>query len=363
MSQINLEQATKALSTVQDPDLHKDLITLNMARSIQILDGGKVKFNLVLTTPACPLKAKIEEDCKNALIQAGASEVEIETTAEVRGFKGFSTKQPIAGVKNIVAVSSGKGGVGKSTVSVNLAIALSQLGAKVGILDADITGPNIPLMLGVKQKPDLSSDNKMIMPLENHGIKIMSMGLLLGDNEPVVWRGPMLHSAINQFLREVAWIDLDYLIIDLPPGTGDAQLTLGQAVPIGGAIIVSTPQDVALMDSKKGLNMFRQIQVPILGIIENMSYFIAPDTGKRYEIFGHGGAKEAAEQLQINFLGQIPLQSNIREGGDKGLPITISDPQGEIAQAFSQIAQKVAANLSICAVEEENGQARTAVKA
>jgi ATP-binding protein involved in chromosome partitioning len=201
------------------------------------------------------------------------------------------------------------------------------------------------------------------MPLENHGIKIMSMGLLLGDNEPVVWRGPMLHSAINQFLREVAWIDLDYLIIDLPPGTGDAQLTLGQAVPIAGAIIVSTPQDVALMDSKKGLNMFRQIQIPILGIIENMSYFIAPDTGKRYEIFGHGGAKEAAEQLQINFLGQIPLQSNIREGGDKGLPITISDPQGEIAQAFCQIAQKVAANLSICAVEEENKQAPTTVKA
>lgn len=354
MPSINLEQATQALSTVQDPDLHKDLITLNMARNIQILEGDKVKFNLVLTTPACPLRAKIEEDCIQALKLAGAVQVEIETTAEVRGFKGFSSKQPISEVKNIVAVSSGKGGVGKSTVSVNLAIALSKLGAKVGILDADITGPNIPLMLGIRQKPDLTTDNKMIKPLHNHGIQAISMGVLLGDNEPVVWRGPMLHSAINQFLREVAWENLDYLIIDLPPGTGDAQLTLCQAVPMAGAVIVSTPQDVALMDSKKGLNMFKQLKVPILGIVENMSYFIAPDTGHRYEIFGHGGVEQAAEQLNVDFLGQIPIQAAVREGGDKGLPITIAEPEGEISKSFEQIAQKVAANISIYAIQEEN---------
>lgn len=352
MSQITIEEARKALSTVQDPDLHKDLITLNMARSIEILPGNKVKFNLVLTTPACPLKAKIEDDCKQALKAAGASEVEIETTAEVRGFKGFSGKQPVDGVKNIVAVSSGKGGVGKTTVSVNLAVALSKLGAKVGILDADITGPNVPLMLGLKEQPHLTEDGKKLVPLEGHGIKVISMGLLVKEDEPVVWRGPMLHSAINQFLREVDWGELDYLIIDLPPGTGDAQLTICQAVPIAGAVVVSTPQDVALMDSKKGLVMFKQMKVELLGIVENMSYFIAPDTGNRYEIFGHGGAARIAELLGVDCLGQIPIQIGVREGGDNGLPVTISKPNEEISQIFAEVAKKVAAKLSIQAASE-----------
>jgi ATP-binding protein involved in chromosome partitioning len=352
MSLITYEDAIKALSTVQDPDLHKDLITLNMARHVQVSPEGKVNFNLVLTTPACPLKTKIEEDCKQALYNAGATEVIIETTAEVRGFKGFSGKQPVTGVRNIVAVSSGKGGVGKTTVSVNLAVALSKLGAKVGILDADITGPNIPLMLGTKEQPAVSQDGKMIVPLQAHGIKAISMGMLLKDDEPVVWRGPMLHSAINQFLREVVWGELDYLIIDLPPGTSDAQLTICQAVPVAGAVIVSTPQDVALLDSKKGLTMFRQMKVPVLGIIENMSYFVAPDTGKRYDIFGHGGAKLVAEKLELECLGQVPIQMGIREGGDKGLPVTINDPEGEASKIFSEVAQRVAAKLSIQAVQE-----------
>ncbi len=347
MSQITYEAAKAALATVNDPDLHKDLIALNMARNIEVSPEGKVKFNLVLTTPACPLRSKIEEDCRYALSQAGATEVIIETTAEVRGFKGISGKQPVTGVKNIIAVSSGKGGVGKSTISVNLAVSLSQLGAKVGILDADITGPNIPLMLGIKEKPNVSEDGKMIIPLEAHGLKAISMGALLGEDEPVVWRGPMLHSAINQFLREVAWGDLDYLVVDLPPGTSDAQLTLAQNVPIAGAVIVSTPQDVALLDSKKGMNMFKQLKVPILGLIENMSYFIAPDTGNRYDIFGSGGAEKAAAKFGIEFLGAVPLVMGVREGGDQGLPITISAPESEVAQILSKVAQRVAAQVSI----------------
>ncbi|MFN5539095.1 MAG: iron-sulfur cluster carrier protein ApbC [Candidatus Melainabacteria bacterium] len=353
MSSINLELATKALSTVQDPDLHKDLITLNMARNIEVLPGDKVKFNLVLTTPACPLKAKIEEDCRQALTEAGAKEVEIITTAEVRGFKGFNAKQPVEGVRNIIAVSSGKGGVGKTTVSVNLAIALSKMGAKVGVLDADITGPNIPLMLGIKDQPGLTEDGKMMLPLEAHGIKAISMGMLIKEDEPVVWRGPMLHSAINQFLREVAWRDLDYLIIDLPPGTSDAQLTICQAVPVAGAVIVSTPQDVALMDSKKGMMMFNQLKISILGLIENMSYFTPPGSTEKFEIFGHGGAKATAEKLGIECLGQIPIQIALREGGDKGVPLTVSDSEGEVAKVFTDIAGKIAAKLSIQALECE----------
>ncbi|MDX1917537.1 MAG: iron-sulfur cluster carrier protein ApbC [Candidatus Caenarcaniphilales bacterium] len=347
MLNINLEAATEALSTVHDPDLHKDLITLNMARNIEILSGNKVKFNLVLTTPACPLKAKIEEDCREALLKAGASEVEIETTAEVRGFRGLPGKQAIPGIAHIVAVSSGKGGVGKSTVSVNLAVSLAKLGAKVGLLDADITGPNIPLMLGIKEKPSTTTDGKKILPLEGHGIKVISMGLLLADDEPVVWRGPMLHNAISQFFRDVAWGDLDYLIVDLPPGTSDAQLTIAQSVPLSGVVIVSTPQEVALLDSKKGLMMFRQMGVNIIGLVENMSYFIAPDTGVHYAIFGSGGAKLVAENLGIECLGQIPLQIAVREGGDNGKPICSSDPEGEVAQVFAQIAQRVAAQISI----------------
>ncbi len=349
---IDLEKATQALSTVDDPDLKKDLISLNMARNIEILPNNKVKFNLVLTTPACPLKNKIEEDCRQALYKSGASEVEIITTAEVRGFKGFSGKQPIDGIKNIIAISSGKGGVGKSTVTVNLACAFKALGAKVGILDADITGPNIPLMLGIKEQPTISEDGKKMLPNQAYGLKAISMGMLVKDDEPVVWRGPMLHSAINQFLREVDWGDLDYLFVDLPPGTGDAQLTISQAVPIAGAIIVSTPQDVALLDSKKGLMMFTQMKVTVLGLIENMSYFIAPDTGKHYDIFGNGGAKKVAESLGFDCLGQIPLQINVREGGDYGRPIVAIEPEAEISRIFIEMSKNIATKLSIQAASQ-----------
>jgi ATP-binding protein involved in chromosome partitioning len=353
MSNITVETAKQALSNVQDPDLKRDLITLNMARSIEILPGEVVKFNLVLTTPACPLKTQIEDDCKQALSKAGAKEVIIETTAEVRGFRGMSGKQPVEGVKNILAVSSGKGGVGKSTVSVNLAISLSKTGAKVGILDADITGPNIPIMLGCKNQPALSEDGKKLLPSEAHGIKFISMGLLLKDSEPVIWRGPMLHSAINQFLRDVEWGELDYLVVDLPPGTSDAQLSISQAVPIAGAVIVSTPQEVALADSKKGLSMFKQMNVEVLGIIENMSYFIAPDTQKNYDIFGSGGAVKVANDLGLDCLGQVPLEIPLRVGGDTGIPISVSHPESESAKCFVDISKKIAAKLSIQAAKQQ----------
>lgn len=344
---ITLEQATQALATVDDPEIKKDLVTLNMVKDIEI-NGDAVNFTLELTTPACPLREAIENDCKDALIKAGAKEVNINTTARVRS-TAVPGKREIAGVKNIIAVSSGKGGVGKSTVTVNLALALAQEGAKVGILDADITAPNIPLMLGIKGQPEVTEDGKKMLPLQAHGIGAISMGMLIDDNEPVTWRGPMLHKAIGQFFHDVAWDNIDYLIIDLPPGTGDAQISICQTVPLAGVVIVSTPQEVAILDSRKGLNMFKNMKVPVLGMIENMSYFVAPDTGNTYNIFGQGGVDNVAEELGTECLGQIPLEINIREGGDSGQPLLaqtgINNTKSQ--DAFKSIAQKIAAKISI----------------
>lgn len=343
---ITLEQATQALATVIDPEIKKDLITLNMAKDIEI-NGDTVNFTLELTTPACPLKEVIEQDCKDALTKAGAEEVNINTTARVRS-TAVPGKREIAGVKNVIAVSSGKGGVGKSTVSVNLALALAQTGAKVGILDADITAPNIPLMLGIKGQPAVTEDGKKMLPTEAHGIHAISMGMLIDDNEPVTWRGPMLHKAIGQFFHDVAWEDIDYLIIDLPPGTGDAQISICQTVPLAGVIIVSTPQEVAVLDSRKGLNMFKNMQVPVLGLIENMSYFVAPDTGNTYNIFGQGGVEKIAQELETECLGQIPLEIDVREGGDSGQPILAQENNhSKSAEAFRQIAKTVAGKISV----------------
>ncbi len=347
-----INRALEALKTVDDPDLKQDLVKLNMVRDLTIGDRGQLKFTLVLTTPACPLKAQIEDDCRKALRFAGFEDIEMFTTAEVRSFRGVGANAPVTGVANILAISSGKGGVGKSTVSVNLAISLARLGARVGLLDADITGPNIPLMLGIKDKPGSTPDGKKILPLEAHGIKAISMGMLVKDDEPVVWRGPMLHSAINQFFRDVEWGQLDYLLVDLPPGTSDAQLTICQAVPLAGAVVVSTPQDVALLDSKKGFMMFKKMNVAVLGVIENMSYFIAPDTGARYEIFGHGGAEKIAASWGVDFLGALPLFPGIRQASDEGVPLVVSDPDSEVAQLFSKIAQQIAARISIQVASE-----------
>jgi ATP-binding protein involved in chromosome partitioning len=339
------QDVINALRGVKDPDINRDLLDLNMIADIKV-DGNDVSFAVVLTTPACPMKKKIRDDCEKA-IRAGIENVgniSIEMKSNVVKSASLDNNELIPGVKNAIAISSGKGGVGKSTVAVNLAIGLSQQGAKVGLLDCDIYGPNIPSMLQVKDMPPAGED-KMNPPLSN-GIKLMSMGLVLKDDEPVIWRGPMLHGVIKQFLGDVDWGDLDYLIIDMPPGTGDVQLTISQLVPLTGVVIVTTPQDVALLDAGKGLAMFRKVNVPVLGIVENMSYYICPKCGNRDEIFSHGGGEKAAERLETPFLGAIPLQINVRLAGDKGAPILLSEPDSPEAEAFRTITGNIAAQVS-----------------
>jgi len=343
---MNEQDVKKALSKVNDPELLKDLVSLNMIKDIKVC-GDTVSLTVVLTTPACPLKAIIEEDCKKALTEVGFKTITINMTGEVRQH-GMQGKENLKGISQIIAISSGKGGVGKTTVSVNTAIALSQMGAKVGLLDADITGPNVPIMMGDQEPPE-SKDGK-ILPKEMHGIKYISMGVLVPPDQPVVWRGPMLDGVIRQFLRDVVWGELDYLLVDLPPGTGDAQLTICQAVPLAGGVIVTTPQDVALLDSKKSVNMFKQMRVPILGIVENMSFFICPKCNERSEIFSHGGGEKAAGTLSVPFLGRVPIELDVRVGGDSGKPITMSNPNHPISKTFKEVASKIAASASVTTI-------------
>ncbi|MBX7234538.1 MAG: Mrp/NBP35 family ATP-binding protein [Caldilineales bacterium] len=333
-----------ALSHVQEPELHRDLVSLNMIQDLQI-SNGNVGLTVVLTTPACPLKGQIESDVRNAVMKvAGVQQVNVRFDANVRADNRITGRLNLP-IRNIIAVASGKGGVGKTTVSVNLAVALAQMGAQVGLLDADIYGPNVPQMLGVSNMPN-PQDGKLV-PARAYGLQLMSMGFMIQPDQAVIWRGPMLHSAIRQLFTDVAWAEVDYMVVDLPPGTGDAQLTLAQSVPLTGGVIVSTPQDVALSDARRGLNAFRQLQVPVLGMIENMSYFIAPDSGQRYEIFGYGGAERAARELGVPFLGRLPLDPRAREGGDRGKPIVATYPDSEIAQAFRDIARQLAAQVSV----------------
>lgn len=348
---MNTDQVKMALSKVNDPELGRDLISLNMVRDIKIL-GDKISFTIVLTTPACPLKTVIEDDCKKVLSTVGfkPENIKINFSSEVRKF-GAQGKEPLSGINQIIAISSGKGGVGKTTVSVNVAIALSMTGAKVGLLDADITGPNIPIMMGDQEPPRI--ENAKIIPKENYGIKYISMGVLVEADKPVIWRGPMLDGVIRQFLRDVSWGELDYLIIDLPPGTGDAQLTTCQAVPLAGGVIVTTPQDVALLDSRKSVNMFKQMKVPILGVIENMSYYICPKCNEKTEIFSYGGGEKAASSLCVPFLGRIPIELEIRIGGDSGRPICAIKPKHEISKVFQEIASKIAASASVTTIKAE----------
>ncbi|HJS55382.1 MAG TPA: Mrp/NBP35 family ATP-binding protein [Chitinophagaceae bacterium] len=321
-----------ALSNVQEPDLGKDLVTLNMVKDIEI-NGNNVSFTVVLTTPACPLKDMIGNACMNAvrLLVNKEAIVKINFTSNTTS-KRTDPGSVLPKVKNIIAVVSGKGGVGKSTVAANLALGLSQGGAKVGLMDADIYGPSVPIMFGVRgERPlmmDVGGDKGMIVPLERFGIKLMSIGLLVDEKNAVVWRGPMASSAIRQFVTDVYWGELDYLVVDMPPGTGDIHLTLVQTVPVTGVVIVTTPQDVALADAKKGIAMFGQAQVnvPIIGLVENMSYFTPAELpGNKYFIFGKEGGKRLAEEYDLPFLGQIPLVQSIREGGDQGVPIMMSD--------------------------------------
>lgn len=341
----------QALSTVQEPDLKKDLVTLNMIRDVEI-DGDNISFTVVLTTPACPLKDLIASDCVKAIKNFNANanvKVNFESsTTTIRADK--STVLP--GVKNIIAVVSGKGGVGKSTVSANLALALAQGGATVGLMDADIYGPSVPIMFGVRgERPMMTEvDGKgMIIPLERYGIKLLSIGLLVDEKNAVVWRGPMASSAIRQFITDVHWGELDYLVIDMPPGTGDIHLTLIQTAPVTGVVVVTTPQDVALADARKGIAMFGQAQmnVPIIGLVENMSYFTPAELpGHKYYIFGKEGGKRLADEYDLPFLGQIPLVQNIREGGDIGVPVMMGDDE-ITKEAFKEFAGIVARSVSM----------------
>ncbi|MDO8670316.1 MAG: Mrp/NBP35 family ATP-binding protein [Dehalococcoidia bacterium] len=335
----------RALGTVMDPELDRDLVSLGMIKDMAVEDS-KVRFSLVLTTPACPLRAEIESAARTAVLAVpGVSAVEIHVSAKVTGHASTSEKQSIPGVQNIIAVASGKGGVGKSTVSVNLAISLSQSGAKVGLLDADITGPNIPLMMGADAEPEASETQ--LIPVTQHGIKLMSVGFLVDDSSPVIWRAPIMNQVLKQFLYQTDWGELDYLIVDLPPGTGDIVLTLAQSIPLVGAVIVTTPQDVALLDGVRALNLFEKMGIPILGVVENMSYFVCPHCQARTEIFSHGGGEETSGALNVPFLGEVPLDPRIRIGGDEGLPVTIAEPESPQAAAFNKIAQAVAARISV----------------
>ena len=348
--QITQEGILNALKRVNDPDLHKDLVTLKMIDNIQV-NENKISVDVILTTPACPLKDKIQQDCENAIKEdfPEAKEITIKMTSKVAAHANEVKDAILPGVKNTIAIASGKGGVGKSTIAVNLAVALAKDGAKVGLIDADIYGPSIPLMMGIKEKPRVYQDKETMkmLPLENFGIKLMSIGFLIDDNAPVIWRGPMASGAVKQFLSDVSWGELDYLIFDMPPGTGDIQLTLAQTIPLTGAVIVTTPQEVSLIDARKGLKMFHRVNVPVLGIIENMSYFIAPDTGIKYDIFGNGGGENLSAELEAPFLGGIPIDPRIRIGGDKGIPIVFDIPDSEHAKIIYSIARKLAAQISI----------------
>jgi ATP-binding protein involved in chromosome partitioning len=340
----------EALRAVQEPELGRDIVSLDMVKDVT-LNGGDVALTIELTTPACPLKDEIERRVHEVLTGIGARGVDITWGAMVRRSAPSQPQALVPGAKNIVAVASGKGGVGKSTVSTNLAVSLALDGATVGLLDADITGPNIPLMLGVDGAPTASEAGR-IVPLERYGVKVISIQFFVPSGQPIVWRGPLVGGAIQQFLRDVDWGDLDYLVIDLPPGTSDAQLTLAQSVPISGALLVTTPQDVALLDVEKALAMFRRMSVPVLGVVENMSAFICPHCGEATEIFGRGGGETFARRHELEYFGGIPLDVKVRQGGDVGVPAVAQREPGAAAVVLRQLARQVAARMSVRAARE-----------
>jgi ATP-binding protein involved in chromosome partitioning len=333
------------LHQIEDPLFNANLVSLEMVRNLQVDEAGRVSFTIVLATPAHPYKAKIQRSCEEALAQLPEiTDIEITFGAEVlddRRNGGVLAKT----VRNTITVASGKGGVGKSTVAANLALALGQQGARVGVLDLDIYGPSMPIMLGTQQIP--RARDGQIWPVRQHGLKVMSMGFLVEEEAPIIWRGPMMHQAIQQLLHDVAWGDLDYLVIDLPPGTGDAQITLCQSVAISGAVMVTTPQDVALADVIKGIAMFRDLNVPILGVVENMSYYQCPTCGEVAHLFGQGGGQRVSERMGVDFLAEIPLDVSVREGGDVGQPAVVSRPDSPAAVALVKLAQVAAARLAV----------------
>ncbi len=348
--QVSQEAVLAALGTVDDPDLKKDLVSLKMIQDLQI-EGGVVSFTIMLTTPACPMKDKMKNDSIAAVSTiTGVDTVNVKMDATVPN-DGRTRGLLEVPVRTAIAIASGKGGVGKSTVAVNVAVSLAQSGARVGLLDADIYGPNIPTMMGLSKLPP-PRDNKLV-PGEAYGVQVMSIGFLVKPGQPLMWRGPMLHSAIRQFLTDVLWDELDYLIIDLPPGTGDAQLSISQSLPLTGSVIVTLPQQVSIEDATRGLEMFRELNVPILGVVENMSYLELPD-GSKMDIFGNGGGKRMAEAADVPFLGSIPLDQTVCEGGDAGKPVILSHPDSAVAKALVSMTEELAAKISIQALKQEN---------
>jgi ATP-binding protein involved in chromosome partitioning len=343
-----IEQAAvlTALKAVQDPDLRRDIVSLGFVKDLAIRDGH-VAFTIELTTPACPVKDRLRDEARAVVMQIpGVTSVDVQMSARVREAVGADgPRQPIAGVKNVIAVGAGKGGVGKTTVAVNLALALARCGSRVGIIDGDIYGPNVPIMLGLRTQ--LITDGSKIIPAEKYGVQVISMGFLTQDDAPIIWRGPMLHGAVQQFFREVRWNDLDYLVIDLPPGTGDVALSLSQTVPVAGAIVVTTPQQVSLADSRRAVAMYRKLNIPTLGVVENMSHFVCTHCGHEADIFGRGGGEQMATELGIPFLGRIPIYQPIREGSDRGVPLVVDDPASPAAAAFLAAAERTAAQVSI----------------
>jgi len=342
-----------ALKAVIDPDLRRDIVSLGFVKNLSI-DSGAVAFDIELTTPACPVKDKMQAQAEQ-LVRAlpGVSDVRVTMTAQVRSAGGPATggAAAVPGVKNVIAVGAGKGGVGKTTVAVNLALALSKAGSRVGILDGDIYGPNVPIMLGLQAQ--LESDGQKIRPAERYGLQVVSIGFMTKDEAPVIWRGPMLHSAIRQFFHDVAWRDLDYLIIDMPPGTGDVALSLAQTVPVAGSIVVTTPQQVSLADSRRAIRMYEKLNIPALGVVENMSYFECPSCHHQSNIFGHGGGEQMAEQMGVPFLGRLPIYEPIRVGSDVGIPLVIAEPDSGAAKAFAAVASQAAAQVSMRAIKAE----------
>ncbi len=341
----NEKEILEALRQVEDPDLHRDIVSLGFVQKVQV-DDSRVELRIVLTTPACPVRDQMKTQIEQILLaMPGVSEIEVTMDAEVRASQPMGSARPVEGVRNIIAVASNKGGVGKSTVAVNLAVALAKRGARVGLLDADVTGPNVPIMMGF-DAGFMAEGERGLTTVEKYGVRLVSLGFVLPRLSPVVWRGPMVGTAVRQLIHDIRWGELDYLLIDLPPGTSDASMSMAQEAPISGVVIVSTPADVAWEDAGKAVAMFDKLNVPVFGVIENMSYFVCPHCGERTDIFGTGGGKRAAEELGLEFLGEIPLDVKTREGADQGVPIVESDPDSPQGQAFMRVAEQVAARCS-----------------
>jgi len=347
----SVEEVVAALRKVVDPELGRDIVSLGMVKDVKV-EKGRVSFTLELTTPACPFNAQIEQQARESVKGLpGVGEVDMKVTSRVWSARPISQAEPFAGVKNIIAVASGKGGVGKSTVAVNLALALAEAGAKVGLLDADIYGPTVPKIIKILSPPSRASSGKL-NPAETYlGVKVMSLGFFVQEDSPVIWRGPLLAGALKQLLTDTEWGEVDYLVVDLPPGTGDAPLTLAQTVPLTGVVIVTTPQEASVVIASKALNMFKTLGIPIIGIVENMSYFRCPGCGEKTHIFGESGGKLVAKSLGVNFLGELPLNPDIREYHDMGKPVIVGKPESESAEAFRQLVRNIAGRISVLAHE------------